>query len=134
MKIEVRQITEEHWPVINEWCRDWSFSEIAQEGLVPSYGAIAYYGETPVYSGFVYLTDSIVAHPEWIVCNKNFTDKEVRKIAFKELFSAFESYAKDNGRSLLILSVKNQFLLKSLEEIGFNKTDVEMTNLIKQIV
>lgn len=128
-----RQITESDYDLINSWCRDWRFPEIAQGGgTLPELGLVISDDEgNDICSGFIYLTDSIFAHPEWIISNRNYKNKQNRRAAITLLFQELTEHAKSRGRTVMLLSVKNPSLMKLLEEIGFFKTDTNMTNLIK---
>lgn len=134
MILKSRIITELDYPLINEWCKDWGFPSVAIKDLLPNYGVIIEDEENKgIWLGFVYLTDSFFAHPEWIISNKFYKNKSVRKLAFSRLFEELASYAKKNTKRVFLMSVKDQFLIKSLEAYGFNKADINMTNLIKEI-
>ena len=125
----MRAITKEDYPTINQWCEGWGFPEIAIEGAVPPTGFII----DDICCGWVYLTNSLVCYTEFIITNKNFANRELRKEAFKELFDGMTDFAKEQGKSIMMMSAKNPFLIKNLIEIGFVKTDSNMTNLIKHI-
>lgn len=134
--MKARIITEADYAILNNWCKTWNFPEIAQKdnNILPKYGLIISdkSGED-IIGGFLYLTDSVFAHPEWIVTNKSYKNKVDRKLAFKMLFDEFGIYAKTRGHSLFLMSVKDNFLIHTLQMCGFVKTDSIMTNLIKEI-
>ena len=125
----MRAITLEDYPTINKWCEDWGFPPIAIQGAVPPTGFII----DDVCCGWVYLTNSLVCYTEFLITNKEIKDKELRKKAFKELFDGMTAFAKEEGKKIIMMSVKNPFLIKNLKEVGFVETDLNMTNLIKQI-
>jgi hypothetical protein len=128
----VRRITEEDFALITKWCKDWKFPDIVSNlRALPERGYIASCDSIDVFCGFLYLTDSLFAHPEWIISNKEVKDKDKRKQALKLLFAKMEEEAKELGHSIFLMSVKHPLLLKSLKEVGFEQTDKNMTNLIK---
>lgn len=129
--LRVKRIEKEDYPLLNSWYKSWGFPEMAVEGVVSQFGLIVYNGDEPILAAFLYLTDSITAHPEFLVVNKEYRNKEMKKLAFTRLFTEFEDYAKLHNYKNFIMSVKNPFLIKSLEDNGFFKTDINMTNLIK---
>ena len=133
-KFKARLITKKDYKIIGKWYKDWGFPDITSNPIVlPKIGIIISYNSQDVIAGFLYLTDSCFAHPEWIVINKEFRDKEVKIKAFQELFKQFESRAKKGGHKLFLMSVKDKFLIRSLKTIGFLETDKEMINLIKEL-
>lgn len=125
----MREITPQDYSVINGWCEEWGFPAIAIEGAVPPTGFII----DNICCGWVYLTNSLICYTEFVITNKQFKDKELRKKAFKDLFDGMTNFAKEQGKSIIMMSVKNPFLINNLKEVGFIETDLNMTNLIKQI-
>jgi len=130
---KIKKVTPDDYAMLNSWYAAWGFSEIAVDQVLPEYGAIVEYQGVGIIAAFLFLTDSVIAHPEWIVTNKEFKHRKLYKLAFIELFKNLEEVAKAKNYHAFILSVKNSFLIKSLEGIGFRKTDTNMTNLIKEI-
>jgi hypothetical protein len=131
---KIRKITKEDYSIIGRWCKAWGFPDLTQqEALLPKNSFIVSCNEIDVCCGFLYFTDSLFAHPEWIISNKEYKDKTTRKIAFKKLFEAMEDEAKKNGFGLFLMSVKDKSLMRFLKEIDFIETDTNMTNFLKKI-
>ncbi len=132
--LKIRKITQEDYSIISSWCKDWGFPDVTcNQSALPATGFIVSDDEQDIICGFLYLTDSIFAHPEWIISNKNYKNKLRRKEAFIRLFDGFKKETKLSGRSLLLMSVKNKNLMKNLREFGFAQTDTDMTNFILTI-
>lgn len=130
-----RIIADKDYPIISKWCLDWKFPDLTlQPRILPKRGfIISDKEENDIICCFVYLTDSCFAHPEWVISNKSYNNKKNRFLAFRNLFKEVETYAKQNDKELLLMSVKDKSLLKSLTSINFITTDISMTNLIKRI-
>lgn len=131
---KVRRIEQKDFEIIAKWCKDWGFPDITSNPqALPERGYIISCNEINLFCGFLYLTDSLFAHPEWIISDKEVKDKKKRKQALELLFKTMEEEAKKLGYSIFLMSVKHPLLLKSLKDIGFAETDKNMTNLIKFI-
>jgi len=130
-----RVITDKDYSIISKWFLDWKFPDLTtMPKLLPKGGFVISDKEgNDIICCFVYLTDSCFAHPEWVISNKNYKNKKNRLLAFKKLFEDVEAYAKQNDKELLLMSVTNRSLIKSLMNINFTVTDVAMTTLIKKI-
>jgi len=130
-----RVITAKDYPIISKWYLDWNFADLTtQPKILPKVGFIVSDKDgNDIIACFVYLTDSCFAHPEWIISDKNYKNRKNRLLAFRKLFEEVEAYAKQNDKELLLMSVKDRSLLKSLVSINFTTADIGMTNLIKKI-
>ena len=61
---KVRRITQEDYKELNSWYASWGFPQVAVDGILPECGFIVEYQGVGVVGGFLYLTDSPIAHPE----------------------------------------------------------------------
>jgi len=79
--------------------------------------------------GWIYLSNSKVAHAEWIVGNPEVSGKSKLR-AINTVLDGLIEIAKDHGATFIFTSIKNNGLMRILKNRGFQQTDEGMTNFI----
>jgi 20S proteasome alpha/beta subunit len=79
----------------------------------------------------MYLTNSKVAWVDWIISNKEYTNKLQRKDAIKLLVSALTEICKKSGSKYSHALIKNESLIGMYEELGYVKGDSYTNEMIK---
>lgn len=129
----VRWLEESDYP---ELCKFWAafrFPAPKQE-MLPDYGRCGFMvskGDINVCAGFLYYTNSAFALFEYVVSNFEYKDKD-RKEALRFLYETAETQAAREGCKLLFSTVKNENLIKSMQEFGWTAGS-KTTEMIKAI-
>jgi hypothetical protein len=136
MELTIQRLTESDYDnILVGWWNDWKWTP-PQQDFLPDNGTggfIVYDGEIPVCAGFVYVTNSSVAWVEWVISNRNYTDREGRKLALRLLIQSLTNISINSGSKYIYTLIKNQSLMKVYEEIGYIKGDSSATEMIKKI-
>lgn len=121
--------------VLTKWWQDWKWTAPTKDFLPDNGtgGLIVYDGETPVCAGFMYATNSSVCWVDWIISNRNYTDKEGRKLALRLLIETLTNAATSSGSKYIYALIKNQHLTKVYQELGYAKGDSYTSEMIKII-
>lgn len=134
MELTIQRLTENDYDdILVGWWHDWKWTP-PQKDFLPDNGTggfIVYDGETPVCAGFIYVTNSSVSWVEWVISNKNYTDREGRKLALRLLIQSLTNISINSGSKYIYTLIKNQSLMKVYEEIGYIKGDSLATEMIK---
>lgn len=136
MELTVKRISETDYDnILVGWWKDWRWTPPPKDFLPDDAtgGFIVYDGETPVCAGFIYVTNSSVAWVEWVISNKNYTDREGRRLALRLLIQSLTNIAISSGSKYIYTLLKNQHLMKVYEEIGYIKGDSLATEMIKTL-
>jgi hypothetical protein len=134
MDLTIKRLVETDYDnILVGWWHDWKWTP-PKKDFLPDNGTggfIVYDGEIPVCAGFIYVTNSSVAWIEWIISNRNYTDKEGRKLALRLLIQSLTNIAISSGSKYIYTLIKNQSLMKVYEEVGYVKGDSLATEMIK---
>ena len=134
MELTIQRLTESDYDnILVGWWNDWKWTP-PQQDFLPDNGTggfIVYDGDIPVCAGFVYVTNSSVAWVEWVISNRNYTDREGRKLALRLLIQSLTNISINSGSKYIYTLIKNQSLMKVYEEIGYIKGDSSATEMIK---
>jgi hypothetical protein len=135
MEFTIRTLTEKDYvQTLTKWWNDWNWSAPPIEAL-PSNGEGGFMvskGGQDICAGFLYFTNSSLAWLEFIVSNKEYKDKD-RAEAILFLIDNLCLAAKENGYKAIWTCVKHPNLIKKYEASGFTKTDLNATEMIKQL-
>jgi len=134
MELTIQRLTESDYDnILVGWWNDWKWTP-PQQDFLPDNGTggfIVYDGEIPVCAGFVYVTNSKASWVDWIISNKNYTDKEGRRLALRLLIQSLTNISIRSGSKYIYALIKNQHLIKVYEEIGYIKGDSYTSEMIK---
>lgn len=136
MELTINRLSESDYDnVLVKWWEDWKWTAPAKDFLPDNGmgGLIVYDGETPVCAGFMYATNSSACWVDWIISNKDYTDKEGRKLALRLLIETLTNAATLSGSKYIYALIKNQHLTKVYEELGYIKGDSYTSEMIKII-
>jgi len=116
------------------WWKSWRWEApkkdmLPQEGLC---GVIVSKENVDICAGFLFLTNSKVAHAEYIISNFEYKDKD-RKEAIEFLIHSLSAIAKDRGCKYIFTSLKNDSLISRYENCGYKKGSTGCTEMIKVI-
>jgi hypothetical protein len=128
--LTIRPLIESDYDVLCKWWKDWGWNPIPK-GFLPQNGEgglMVMEDETPIVAGFLFVTNSEVAWLEFIISNKNYTNKEIRKKSINLLIETLTNMAKQNGFKYIYTILKNDSLIKAYETVGYVKgsTGTEM--------
>ena len=126
-KLIMRLFTYKDYKTLHEWWKAYDWQSVPYNCL-PKTGYII----DGYCAGFLYKTDSNIAWLEWIISNKN-ANKEEKAKALDSLISKLIDDAKKEGFKLIFTSVSNKSLVDRYKQHGFNVTDENMVNLIKEL-
>ncbi len=134
MELIIRELNETDYDnILVDWWLQWGWVP-PQRDFLPNDGnggIIIYDDEIPVCAGFMYITNSKVAWVDWIISNKEYTNKLQRKDAIKLLVSALTEICKKSGSKYSYALIKNESLIGMYEELGYVKGDSYTNEMIK---
>ena len=134
MELTIQRLTESDYDnILVGWWNDWKWTP-PQQDFLPDNGTggfIVYDGEIPVCAGFIYVTNSKASWVDWIISNKNYTDREGRRLALRLLIQSLTNVSISSGSKYIYALIKNQHLIKVYEEIGYIKGDSYTSEMIK---
>jgi hypothetical protein len=136
MDLTIKRLAENDYEnILVGWWNDWKWTPPMKDFLPENGvgGLIVYDDTTPVCAGFVYVSNSKVAWVDWIISNKNYTDREGRKLAIKLLLASLTNACKSSGSKYVYALIKHPRLMKTYEELGFSKGDSYTSEMIKVI-
>ena len=94
-------------------------------------GICVFEDTTPICAGFLYTTNSGVAWVDFIVSNKEYRKKPLRKQALDLLIETLTNIAKNTGHKYSYALVKHKGLIDTYKNIGYTEADKYITELIK---
>lgn len=134
MTLKIRELNEKDYEdILVGWWKDWGW-EPPQRDFLPDEGKggiIIYDGDVPICAGYMYLTNSKVGWVDWIISNKNYTNKELRKDAISMLVSRLTDICGLIGCKYVYALIKNQSLINTYESLGYIKGDSYTGEMIK---
>lgn len=136
MELTINRLSESDYDnILTGWWQDWRWTPPAKDFLPDNGtgGMIVTDGETPVCAGFVYVTNSKVAWVDWIISNKNYTDRKGRRLALRLLIQALTNISISSDSKYIYALIKNQHLIKVYEELGYIKGDSYTSEMIKTL-
>ena len=83
-------------------------------------------------AAWIYQTDSCMCVVDWYISDRN-ADKATRKGAIEYLLEITAEEAKRLGYSVIFSSVRNQSLIRKMENSGFTGREDGMVNFIKAL-
>jgi hypothetical protein len=115
------------------WWNQWGWQAPPQDFLPNNgeNGIMILDGTMPVCAGFVYLTNSKVAWVDWIISNKEYTDRAKRKEALLTLITKLTNMAHDLGSKYCYALIKNDSLINVYKECGYINGDTYTSEMIK---
>lgn len=134
MKLNIRPLEESDYEqILVGWWKDWKWEPPLKDFLPDDAksGLIVYDDNTPVCAGFIYMTNSKVAWVDWIISNKNYTDKTGRKACLSLLIETLTNAAKNAGSKFTYALIKHDGLIKTYEELGYIQGDSYNKEMIK---
>lgn len=119
--------------ILVKWWQDWKWTAPVKDFLPESGegGVIIFDGDIPICAGFMYITNSKVAWVDWIISNKEYKNKPIRKEALDLLLSSLTKFCKDTGNKYAYALIKNQSLIKKYKDLGYTQGDSYTTEMIK---
>jgi hypothetical protein len=132
----VRALNEDDYEqVLTEWWRQWGWRAPMRDFLPANGtgGVMVLDGDVPVCAGFMYLTNSKVAWVDWIISNREYTERDVRKKAIKLLVDSLTKMCKSTGAKYAYALIKNESLIKTYEDVGYFKGDSYANEMIKPL-
>jgi hypothetical protein len=134
MDLIIKELSETDYDdILVGWWKQWGW-EPPKRDFLPNDGKggiIVYDDDTPICAGFMYLTNSKVAWVDWIISNKEYTNKLQRRDAIKLLVSALTEICKKSGSKYSYALIKNESLIGMYEELGYVKGDSYTNEMIK---
>jgi hypothetical protein len=119
--------------VLVDWWKDWGWEPPAKDFLPDDAegGLIVLDNDIPVCAGFIYITNSKVAWVDWIISNKNYTDKKRKHTAVKLLVETLTNTCKNNGHKYAYALIKHKGLVDTYKELGYINADNYTQEMIK---
>lgn len=130
--ISIRPITDSDYETLVNFWRDWGWTPPPKDFL-PDVGMITFEGDTPINAAFLYITNSKVCWLEWVISNKNYKNRELRKFALNLLLETLINVAKNNEYKYIYTVLKHEGLAKAYIEQGFIEGDTNIKTYIKTL-
>lgn len=134
MKLELRQLKESDWEVLQSWWKAWGWPEMSKD-LLPLDGLGGLIVEKegkPIASGFLYLTNAKVAWTEWIVSDPEYRELD-RADALKLVVDGLEKIAIQTGCTIILSIGRSKGLLNIHKELGYTVDDDPSYEISKKI-
>lgn len=125
MMYSARFVIKEDYETLKQWWIDWNWSPVPP-AFLPVNGLMVS-NDNDICAGWVYKTDTPICWIEHIISDKNSKDRGA--VVF--LIQMLEELAKDLGFKVAMTSIKNASLMRKMEDLGYQKSDTEMTNYVK---
>jgi len=136
MGLYKRKITESDYDdLLVGWWKSWGW-EAPPRDFLPNNGCggiIVMDGNIPVCAGFMYLTNSKAAWVDWIISNKEYRKKPLRKEAIEMLIESLTNICKSAGNKYCYALLQNSSLIKTYETIGYVRGGKDINEMIKQL-
>ena len=115
------------------WWKDWGWDAPAKDFLPDDGegGLLVLDEDIPVCAGFIYITNSKVAWVDWIISNKNYTNKKKKHSAVGLLVESLTNTCRNNGNKYTYALIKHDGLIKTYENLGYTKGDTYTQEMIK---
>lgn len=133
MELKVRNLNDNDWDTLTQWWIDWGFGSAVERSFLPSTGYIAEKNTIPIFSFFLYETNSGVAWLAWHLSNKKYTNQEDRNLAIQLIIKKAEKDWKQKGGKFLFFAGDNKVFNNKIINLGFNEGDSNYDHLIKAI-
>ena len=133
MELKVRNLNDDDWDTLTQWWIDWGFGSAVEKSFLPSTGYIAEKNTIPIFSFFLYETNSGVAWLAWHLSNKKYTNQEDRNLAIQLIIKKAEKDWKQKGGKFLFFAGANKGFNNKIINLGFYEGDSNYDHLIKAI-
>ena len=134
MALKIRELNDSDYEdILVGWWKDWGWQP-PQKDFLPDDGKggiIVYDDDVPICAGYMYLTNSRVGWVDWIISNRNYTNKELRKDALELLLSRLTDICGLVGCKYVYALIKNQSLINKYVNLGYIKGDSYTSEMIK---
>jgi RimJ/RimL family protein N-acetyltransferase len=134
MALKIRELNDSDYEdILMGWWKDWGWQP-PQKDFLPDDGKggiIVYDEDVPICAGYMYLTNSRVGWVDWIISNRNYTNKELRKDAISLLVSRLTDICGLIGCKYIYALIKNESLINTYESLGYIKGDSYTSEMIK---
>ena len=136
MEFNIKELNpSDYEDVLVGWWKDWGWQPppvdfLPDEGRG---GLMILHEEKPICAGFMYMTNSKVSWVDWIISDKKIEDTKLKHEAVKFLIAVLTNICQDNGSVYIYALLKNDNLIKTYEELGYTKGDINATEMIKKI-
>lgn len=135
MELKVRALQESDWDTLQSWWKWWRWPEVSKDVLPMNGigGLMVYKNETPIATGFLYLSNSKVAWLDWIISNPKYKEKD-RKESIELLITSLEDVARQQDYSIIISITRSKHLIDTHKKLGYmvdNNPSYEISKKIK---
>ena len=133
-KLIFRRLTKEDYETISKWWKWWRWSVVPRE-MLPDNGTSGFMIEknnTPIVSGFLYLTNSSTVILEWIVSNPEYKESD-RGEAIELLINNVEQLCRDMGTKYIFSMGRNKHLIETHKKLGWSVNKKSSYEIIKTL-
>lgn len=123
--------TSVYYEVICEWWLAQGWPCVALSHL-PTKGCGVFLDDNLVAAAFLYINGTALSNFEWIVVSPKVRRAE-RTEVINCLITGSSDLAKQAGVESIFMSTRHESLISRLEKNGFQKTDLNMTNLVRKV-
>jgi hypothetical protein len=128
--MECRYFEAEDYDNIVKWWNFWRFPAPSLE-MLSSIGIIVSLDGVDIVCGWLYTTNSAMAHVEFIVSNPEVRDRDVRAAAIIGLINELCISAKELGYKYAYTTLVNKNLQNKFKDYGFLEGSVNCTEYVK---
>lgn len=135
MQLNIRRLTENDWPILENWWSSWKGWAAPPRDFLPDNGLGGLLVESdgaPVVAGFIYFTNSKGALLEWIISNPEYKEND-RDEAIELLIVAAENILRDQGVKYIFSICRNPNLINKFKKLKFSVSDDHSYEVIKKI-
>jgi hypothetical protein len=132
--LNVRALTSEDYDdTLKGWWEDWGWIPPTKDFLPDDgkCGVMVLDEEIPVCAGFIYFTNSKVTWVDWIISNKEYRKKPLRKEAIAMVVNTLTELSKVRGYKYCYALIKHPSLIDTYKELGYTKGEEYIGEMIK---
>jgi hypothetical protein len=121
---------DEHYEEICSWWAFYGWPKIEKKAL-STFGMVMEHEGQKLCAGWLYMTNSAFYLLEWLVTNPH-APLKIRVQGLEYLIERLVKEGEGFGGKLAFTSVKSRGLTRMLKKRGFQISDTEMTNMVRQ--
>lgn len=126
--MNLRLYTPADYSLVCEWWRRWKWDCLPESSL-PDIGVIVDVDGVDTCAAWLVETNCDLAMIEWFISNP--AARKNRREALSLAVHFLMDIAKSKGFAAVVSTVRNPHLIRSLESMGFEGSETNMTNLIR---
>lgn len=132
MSLLIRPWAESDYPTLSNYWELYGWNPVPLDFLPPTGWVVSDDTGLIVCAGFLYLTNSFLAWPEWVIGNP-LVSKEIRAKALDLLIDYTNNEAKKRNYKALLALTPNKKLIERYQQHGYTVGDQNVISLVRRV-